>query len=171
VTLRQVFTQLLPGKQQSLVNGFDRVQRDCIEHQKEIALKLIGIMKELTDKMIAAMIDSNTAPDSQQTSGSADVDESIRTLMQQTCSLHRALTDLLPTHERDEMFKQIAMHLTQNVTSAVQRLSTPTLSERTRAALSANVHHIASRTKGLDGIEGKYIAALKQIEEQLSSDR
>ena len=77
-------------------------------------------MKELTDKMIANMIDnveSKGASDSQQANGGADVDESIRTLMQQTCSLHRALTDLLPTNERDDMFRQIAAHLTQNVTS------------------------------------------------------
>jgi vacuolar protein sorting-associated protein 54 len=149
--LRGVLASRLPSKHHVLLTSLDRVSRDCQEHQKEIFSKLVAIMAELVRGMVDKLdtlpwTKSDAAPG--QTSASAmdegdKVDECVKTLMKQTCSLHRALSDLLLVEQRDAIFQDISRLFLTSLVDFLNQLDTK--KPYVKLKVSYNVNHIITR--------------------------
>jgi hypothetical protein len=86
------------------------------------------------------------------------VDDPIKVLMKQTCSLHRALSDLLLPEQRDGVFRAISHLFQGHVAELAQRVdqSRPLVA----AKLAAQVAHIATRLATCTGVDE---ASVQQI--------
>lgn len=113
--LRQALGAHLPGRQSALLTALDGVARDLEEHRREIFAKLVGILTDLADKAAARLLQqislaARTPLDALHESV-FDVDVGVARLLDSTRLLHKALSGLLATHERDLVFRQIASKL------------------------------------------------------------
>lgn len=155
--LRQVLSQRLPSKHHILLHSLDRVSKDCQEHQKEIFMKLITIMADLIRGMVEKLrqqtwtkLDGGTNESRTTTTTTIDeadkVDECVKILMKQTCSLHRALSDLLLVDQRDGIFREISQRFLSTITEFVQTLqiNKPIV----KMKITYNVTHIVTRLVG-----------------------
>lgn len=82
---------------------------------------------------------------------SEEPDSCIKLLMKQTCSLYRALSDLLLTEHRDFIFKEIAAILLQNLEKLLQKVDMHNSIGSHR--LHVNISHIITRLKTCQGSE------------------
>ena len=197
--LKAVFEQRLAAKHRLFLQGFDRVRRDCEEHVEQIREKLVHIMRDLIDaslrKMAAAVQQQlrqshtqpfpsapSSAPPPTASADARDADSdddddvvsaATRLLMKQTCSLHRALTDLLSGRERALIFRDIGGALVGGFMAACTRLEADASvggkgsTERLRMLLQANGLHILMRMKTLTGVDEDVVLQLKEFIEQL----
>lgn len=149
--IRSVLASRLPPKHHVLLSALDRVSRDCEEHQKEIFAKLTAIMDDLIRGMSEKLemrpwtkADESASQAATHVEAGADaVDECVRTLMKQTCSLHRALSDLLLAHQRDDIFRHISGRFLTRLTLFVDKVDMKKVHVKTKVA--HNVNHIVNR--------------------------
>ena len=209
--LRALFEQRLAVKHRLFLQGFDRVRQDCDEHVQQIREKLTNIMRDLIDASLKKMSSTITQQlkagagaaggggGGGQTGGGGvaedgDEDEddvvspATRTLMKQTCSLHRALTDLLSVRERTLIFQAIGQALVGGFLLAARRVETEVSNgalvaggpaaaassstkagERLRLLLQANGLHILMRARTLTGVDEDVILQLKEFIETLKA--
>jgi hypothetical protein len=74
------------------------------------------------------------------------LEECVRMLMKQTCSLHRALSDLLLPEQRDLVFGQISHLFLANLKECAMRIETKRINALVaRKKLAINIHHIVTR--------------------------
>jgi len=162
--LRSVLAGRLPAKHHVLLHALDRVARDCQEHQREIFAKLVAIMDQLVRDMRDKAMALPWAHSAAATAGAAGapaaplappslsaeevskVDDCVRTLMKQTCSLHRALSDLLLVEQRDLIFRSISHAFLSHLTDMAHALDTN--QHVVKLKLSANINHIVTRSAG-----------------------
>jgi hypothetical protein len=142
-----------------LLVSLDRVAQDCQEHQREIFAKLVAIMDELVRAMRERMETlpwahtEGAASNGATTTAAAvaalspdesKVDECVKTVMKQTCSLHRALSDLLLPEQRDLIFRDISHRFLAQITMFVQKRDTSKQSVKSK--LAYNINHIITRS-------------------------
>jgi hypothetical protein len=89
---------------------------------------------------------------------SCRVDEPVRMLMKQTCSLHRALTDLLQAEQRDGVFRDISHLFVRHVRELSAHIdrSRPLVATK----LATNIGHMASRLATCTGVDENSIQQL-----------
>ena len=198
--LRRLFEARLTGKQHVFLSGFDRVRRDCDEHVEQIRDKLTNIMRDLVEQLMRKMtvwllqqcragVGAAAAQAADKTAGGDEevVSPAVRLLMKQTCSLHRALSDLLSARERNLIFKEIGGSLVGGFMVASRKVeaevaamdSAATTSgsaaggkgqgreERMRVLLQANGLHVLVRMRTLQGVDEEVVQRLKEYVEQI----
>jgi len=168
--LRAHFAAALPLKQHALLTAFDRLADDYQSHANEVYRKLIGIMEELLEGTMRRVLqqpwarqksDASSAP--ARSGGDDDagaVDANVRQLMKQTSSLHRALSDILSSQQRDSIFQQIGLLFAQLLPSAFSKLELNAEPAKTRVAL--NVTFIINRLRALS-IDEKVCGELQSL--------
>lgn len=173
--LKQIYMSRLAAKHHSFLQSFDRIQNDCNEHTKQIKEKLTSIMQDLCEQMSRKMIEEvSQTPDqsSDVATGDEAVCPSIRTLMKQTGSLHRALTDLLAVNNRDDIFSAIGSSLSTSIVSAAD-VVVAQAAEREgdangiKTRLQANLVFVYMRVRVLAGIQPCHLASIQQCAERL----
>merc|ERR1719397_1696724 len=104
-------SQCLFPKYRSLLKALDPVSADYVNHQQEIFSKLVNIMQGLVKKTCIKLMKKF-----RENEGSSSIfkgivkptaDPAIRTLINQTISLHNTLTLLLTAQQRNIIFKRI----------------------------------------------------------------
>lgn len=156
--LRGVLSSRLPSKHHVLLQSLTRVSQDCEEHQREIFAKLVAIMDELVRAMRDRMeqlpwakpTEAGAQTAALSTADASTVDECVKTLMKQTCSLHRALSDLLLVEQRDLIFRDISHKFLLHIGEFAGRMgqSNPTV----KLKMAYNINHIITRLKTCTGI-------------------
>jgi hypothetical protein len=94
------------------------------------------------------------------------VDDCVRVLMKQTCSLHRALSDLLLPEQRDLVFEDISRLFVRHVSELHAKLTRTStnaaghtnangnaIAATVRAKLATNIGHIATRLATCTGVD------------------
>jgi vacuolar protein sorting-associated protein 54 len=167
--LRSILSTRLPVKHHVLLSALERVKSDCEEHQREIWGKLSGIMGELIRGMVEKLeqlpwtklesIGVQTTPTIPEESDR--VDEPVKTLMKQTCSLHRALSDLLLVEQRDAIFTDISSLFLTTLREFLSEVDTK--NSYVKLKVSYTVNHIAARLKTCTGVDEANIAKLVQL--------
>ena len=195
--LKRLFEARLTAKQHVFLAGFDRVRSDCNEHVEQIREKLVNIMRDLVEQLMRKMSqwivqqcrDGAAAAGSSggvRADGEDDVvSPAVRLLMKQTCSLHRALSDLLSARERSLIFAEIGGSLVGGFMVASRKVEAETAAiesaaassgggvkaqgcdERARMLLQANGLHVLVRMRTLQGVEEDVVLRLKEFVEQL----
>lgn len=199
--LKRLFEARVTGKQHVFLSGFDRVQRDCNEHVEQIREKLTNIMRELVEQLMrkmtgwilqqcrAATASGAAAPTAADKSAGEDevVSPAVRLLMKQTCSLHRALSDLLSGRERNLIFKEIGGSLVGGFMVASRKVEAEVAAmdgtvtpgsagagskmngreEKMRMLLQANGLHVLMRMRTLQGVDEEVVQRLREYVEQI----
>ena len=198
--LKRVFEARLTAKQHVFLAGFDRVRVDCDEHVEQIREKLINIMRDLVEQLMRKMSQwivqqcrGGAAAAGKPAEDAADGEDEVvspaaRMLMKQTCSLHRALSDLLSARERNLIFKEIggslvggfmvASRKVEAETAAMDGAATPggagaaagkvkAREEKVRMLLQANGLHVLVRMRTLQGVDDDVVLRLKEYVEQI----
>lgn len=156
--LRSVLSSRLPSKHHVLLHSLDRVSVDCQEHQREIFAKLVAIMDELVKTMRerleqmpwAKPADAAADKTTPQSADAASVDDCVKTLMKQTCSLHRALSDLLLSDQRDLIFRAISQKFLAHIGDFAARVDQSNPDVKLRMAY--NINHINTRLRTCTGV-------------------
>jgi len=78
------------------------------------------------------------------------VENAVKDLMKQTASLHHTLTDLLPAHQRDEIFGRIAVAFGQTFGKHMRSLALANM--HVAACVSINISFLVKRLRALDGL-------------------
>jgi hypothetical protein len=103
------------------------------------------------------------------------VDDCVRVLMKQTCSLHRALSDLLLPEQRDLVFEDISRLFVRHVSelhakltrasstnaAAHTNVNSSAIAATVKAKLATNIGHIATRLATCTGVD---TAAVQQLQ-------
>jgi hypothetical protein len=155
---------------------------------EQIREKLTNIMRDLieqsTKRMSARIQQQLTHAHSQGGRASTGEEEddddddvvspATRTLMKQTCSLHRALTDLLSVRERNLIFRDIGGALVGGFMVACRKMEGEggqalggKSGDRLRMLLQANGLHLLMRMRTLTGVDEDGLTQLKIFIEQL----
>ena len=188
--LEAVFAARLQPKHRLFLQGFERVRKDCDEHCEQIREKLTNIMRDLIEHSTKRMQQhvqqqlQPTASDPSQPRGDGDEDEdddvvspSIRLLMKQTCSLHRALTDLLSVRERNGIFLDIGGALVGGFMVVCRKMEGEAregggaAAERLSVLLQANGLHVLMRMRTLTGVDEEVVVQLKTFVERLRGEQ
>ena len=124
-------------------------------------MKLIGIMSELIRGMVDKLAQAPWTKTSSTTNSSSvnspspspsppssvsaldEIDECVKTLMKQTCSLHRALSDLLLVEQRDDIFRQISQTFLKTLKDFIAQLDLN--KPAVKMKVSYNMNHIINR--------------------------
>ena len=208
--LKRLFEARLTAKQHVFLSGFDRVRRDCDEHVEQIREKLVGIMRDLVEQLLrkmsqwivqqcramptaAAAAAGGGRQADEKAEGEDDVvSAAVRLLMKQTCSLHRALSDLLSPRERNLIFKEIGGSLVGGFMVASRKVEAEITAldsaagaaaagggigggggkakgreDRGRMLLQANGLHVLMRLRTLQGVDEDVVLRLKEYVEQM----
>jgi hypothetical protein len=192
--LKRAFAATLPAKKQVLLSALDSTARDFRDHRREIAAKLIAIVRQLVEgackRLVTAAwarpptvlseevgaaaaagvtavahassslssssssVAAATAPVSREVYEKAKeepvtVDACVRTLMKQTSSLHRALSDLFTRRDRDDVFARIAQLFSSIFGKYLSRLDAT--HPYVQRKLTVNVKHVLQWLRSLEG--------------------
>lgn len=167
--LRGVLSSRLPSKHHVLLHSLDRVSQDCQEHQREIFAKLVGIMDELVKAMRDRMeqlpwakpAEAGAQAVAMATADASTVDECVKTLMKQTCSLHRALSDLLLSEQRDLIFRDISHKFLLHIGEFAARMDQSNATVKLKMAY--NLNHIITRLKTCTGVNEEDVQQLAKF--------
>jgi hypothetical protein len=109
--VRKALAPNLPGKQAHLLSALDVVAKDLEEHRREIFAKLVGMLADLIEKSasrLGAAISAATRSNLDALNESVfDVDVGVARLLDSTRMLHRALSGILATAERNQIFRSV----------------------------------------------------------------
>ena len=185
--LQRLFASRLSVKQHVFLLAFDRVKHDFDEHALQVREKLIGIMRDLIESMMRKLQQQLSLNDRERREAAGEQEEeeeddvvspAVRLLMKQTCSLHRALTDLLSVRERNIIFQQIGASLVAGFVQVSRRVEAETAAaaggkgaERARVMLQGNGLHIMMRMRTLTGVDDNVMLQLREFVEQLKVEQ
>jgi Vps54-like protein/Vacuolar-sorting protein 54, of GARP complex len=153
--IRKAFASKLQPSQHPLLSVFDSLSSDIHNHQQEIYNKLLDIVTNLVESTCKALIATSWASNPQGVKAvppgtKLRAEDCIRSLMRQTSSLHRVLSDLLPNERRDAIFAKVVKVFSELLCKYLSTINV--CNDGVRFRISVNVVHVIKRLRMLDGL-------------------